>query len=88
MEDNTNTMVAPYNLFNPITKKSYKFRKEYKSVMQLTPPSQMHRSLLRHIFWFVRLDYTVKNSNLGIAIQNQKQYGLTFVSTFLKLTRM
>ena len=31
--------------------------------MQKTPPSQMYRSLLKHIFWFKILDYTVKNAN-------------------------
>ena len=32
----------------------------------------MHRLLLRYTFWFIILDYTVKNAKLGIKFQKQK----------------
>ena len=59
-----------------------------KTPMQKTPPLQIYRSLLKYIFWFKIVDYTVKNTNLGIAVQQQKISGLTFASTYINPTRM
>ena len=72
----------------PSPRCSSKFRREYKFPMQKTPHSQIHILLLRHIFWFGRMYYTVNNSKLGIAVQQQKKYGLHFSSTSINPTKI
>ena len=68
MEGATKTTITPYYPSNPITKSFIQIDKGIKISDAEMHPSHMTRSLLRHIYWFKKLDYTVKNTNLGISV--------------------
>ena len=78
MDGSTKTTVTAYYPSKPITKLFVQIEKGVQNTNVEEPPSKMHRLFLRHIFWLRRMDYTVNNAKLVIAVQQQKKIWLKF----------
>ena len=88
MEDVKNSMVSPYDTSKTITKLFVPNEKEVQIYNAGNTPFTNSQIIAKAYIWFKKLDYTMNNAKLVIAIYKKKRYGLTSTSTSIKHTRM